>query len=75
MCLAIPMRLVEVSADGTGLAEVDGVRHTVGLGLLENPRLGEYVIVHAGFAIARLDEEEANARLALFAEIAQGQAP
>ena len=71
MCLAIPMKIVEVRPDATGVADLDGARHEVNLSLVNDPRLGEYVIVHAGFAIEKLDETEANERLALFDELAR----
>jgi hydrogenase expression/formation protein HypC len=71
MCLAIPMELVELRQDGTGLAEADGARYTVNLALLEDPAIGDYVIVHAGFAIQKLDREEADTRLSLFEELAK----
>jgi len=71
MCLAIPMRLVAVHADGAGVAEVDGVKRSVSLLLLETPRVGDHVIIHAGFAIERLDETEVHERLALFRQMAQ----
>lgn len=70
MCLAIPMKLLEVREDGTGLGDIDGSRYEVSLSLVAEPRTGDYVIVHAGFAIEKLDVEEANARLALFEELA-----
>jgi hydrogenase expression/formation protein HypC len=73
MCLGIPMRLVEIADDNSGVVDLDGVCRAVGLGLLENPRIGDYVIVHAGFAIARLDPAEADARLALFEEMAEAE--
>lgn len=71
MCLAVPMKLVEVRGDDTGIADLDGVRHDVDLSLVAEPRTGDYVIVHAGFAIEKLDQEDADARLALFAELAR----
>ena len=71
MCLAVPMKIVEVRPDGTGVTDLDGARHDVNLSLVNDPRLDEYVIVHAGFAIEKLDEAEANERLALFAELAR----
>ena len=71
MCLAIPMRVVAVHADGGGLAEVDGVKRLVTLTLVETPQVGDYVIIHAGFAIEKLDEDEARERLALFRQMAQ----
>ena len=70
MCMAIPMKLVEVEGE-TGVVELDGLRQTVNLALIEEPEVGQFVIVHAGFAIERLDEAEAAATLALFAELAE----
>jgi hydrogenase expression/formation protein HypC len=64
------MKVVELRTDGTGVAELDGTRQEVNLALVEDPHVGEHVIVHAGFAIERLDEREADERLALFAELA-----
>lgn len=77
MCLAIPMRLTEIGPGRTAMAEMDGIGHAVDVSLLEAPQVGQYVIVHAGFAIETLDEERANEILALFAEItnAAGERP
>ena len=75
MCLAVPMQLTEVR-DATGVAELDGARYDVNLSLVESPQVGDYVIVHAGFAIEKLDVAEAEARLQLFAEwAASGKEP
>ncbi len=71
MCLAIPMKIVEIRDDGKGVAELEGSRHVVDLSLVTGARLGVYVIVHAGYAIETLDQVEADATLALFAEIVQ----
>ena len=70
MCLAIPMKLIELG-DGaqSGVADLDGARTRVNLSLIDAPTLGDYLIVHAGFAIERLDEAEANARLEMFSEL------
>ena len=70
MCLAVPMKIVEIRTDGLGVGDLDGVRHEVDLSLVPDTRLGNYVIVHAGFAIEKLDEQEADARLALFEKLA-----
>ena len=70
MCLALPMKLVEIGTDGKGVAEMEGCRHVVDLSLVPDARLGVYLIVHAGFAIEILNQEEADATLSLFAEIA-----
>jgi hydrogenase expression/formation protein HypC len=64
MCLAIPMRLIEI--DGTiAVAEVDGVTRQVRLDLLPEAILGDYVLIHAGLAIARVDAEHAEETLSL----------
>jgi len=59
-----------ISIDGTEIvAEIDGVRREASLMILDDPvRVGDFVIVHAGFAISRLDEEEARETLALMRE-------
>ena len=74
MCLAVPMRIVELLDERSGTAELDGLRHAVDISLVENPRIGDFVIVHAGFAIEKLDVEEANTRIALFEELAVSNA-
>ena len=72
MCLAVPMKLIAFSEAGSATAELDGVQYAVDTSLIEEPELGEYVIVHAGFAIEKLDEKEAQERLALFRTLAAG---
>ena len=69
MCLGIPMKLTEIEDQDRGTAELEGVKYEVSLSLLESPCIGDFVIVHAGFAIEVLDEKEAEERLALFAEL------
>lgn len=71
MCLAVPMKIVELRSADAGVCELDGTRYDVDLSLIETPSLEEYVIVHAGFAIEKLDEKEADARLELFEEMAR----
>lgn len=73
MCLAIPMVLVERS-DLVGVVELDGVRRTVSLILLPDALEGEQLLIHAGYAIGRLDEEEAAQTLALLREYAEAVA-
>jgi len=67
MCLAIPSKIVEIK-DGLGIIDVDGVIRKVSLLLLEDPKVGEYVIVHAGFAIHKIDESAAMESLKLLRE-------
>lgn len=73
MCLAVPMRLIELGDTDTATAELEGVRYQVNVSLVEEPAVGDYLIVHAGFAIEKLDEEEAKSRIALFEELAKSQ--
>ncbi len=69
MCLGIPLKILAVETPGCGFVDLDGAAQPVDLSLIENPRPGEYVIVHAGFAIERLDTAEANARIQWFREL------
>ena len=69
MCLAIPSRIVEIN-DTLGTVDVDGVQREVSLMLIEEPKVGDYVIVHAGFAIQRIDEEAAQESLKALREVA-----
>ena len=73
MCWAIPLRLTEVRGD-IGKVDVGGAAREIGLQLIEDPRPGEYVLVHAGFAIQKLDEREALETLRLWDEIAKAVA-
>jgi hydrogenase expression/formation protein HypC len=67
MCLAIPVRVVEVTEPETALVDLGGVRKTISVALVDGVAPGDYVIVHVGFALARLDPEEAARTLELFA--------
>jgi hydrogenase expression/formation protein HypC len=71
VCLAIPGQIVSFVDESVGLASVEiaGVRRTVSVGLLDAAVPGDWVLVHVGFAIARVDEEEAHATLALLREM------
>ena len=70
MCWAIPMKVIEVEGD-LGKAEVSGTVREVGLQFIPDPHVGDYVLVHAGFAIQKVDEEEALKTLAVFDELYQ----
>ena len=63
MCLAIPGQIVEFVDEPNRLArvEVAGVRRTVNIGLLDDAGPGDWVLIHVGFAISQIDEEEARA--------------
>lgn len=77
MCLAVPARVVEVLPDEVALVDTGGIRSHVSIALLDDVRPGDYVIVHVGHAINRLDVEEAEKTLALFAQLAEaiGESP
>jgi len=69
MCLAIPAKIVEME-DNMGTIDMEGIRREVSLLLLEDARIGDYVIVHAGFAIHKIDEKEAMESIKLLREMA-----
>ena len=70
MCLAIPSKIIEIN-DQMGVIDVAGVKRETSLLLLEEPRVGDWVIVHAGFAIQKLDEATARESLRYLREAAQ----
>lgn len=67
MCLAIPSKIISIE-NNMGTIDVDGVQRQASLLLLEDAAVGDYVIVHAGFAIQKIDEEAAKASLKLLRE-------
>ena len=68
MCLAVPMKIAEI-AEGTAICEVDGVRREASLMMLEDAAVGDYVLIHAGFAIEKIDPVEAQKTLDIFREV------
>jgi hydrogenase expression/formation protein HypC len=70
MCLAVPVRVAALLDNQWIEIEVGGIHTRVSIALIDEVVVGDYVIVHAGFAIARLDVEEADRTLALFDQIA-----
>jgi hydrogenase expression/formation protein HypC len=75
MCLAIPGRVVEIVDEAGGVAkvEVGGVRRNVNVALLDAVRVGDYVLIHVGFALSRVDEHEAAETLRLLEELGSYQ--
>lgn len=69
MCLAIPAKVIAINKD-MGTVDMDGTQRDISLLLLQDTQIGDYVIVHAGFAIHRIDEEEARASLDLLRQLA-----
>jgi len=68
MCLAVPAKIIELD-NQTAVVEIGGLRKQASLVLLPEASLGDYVLLHAGFAISRLDEAKAMKTLALFDEL------
>jgi hydrogenase expression/formation protein HypC len=68
MCLAIPARVVAIDGDNA-IVDLGGVRKDVSLALVDDVAIDDYVIVHVGYALNKLDPEEAAKTLALFAEM------
>lgn len=73
MCLAVPGRVVEIREDESALVDFSGVRKEVSLALVEGVAPEDYVLVHVGFALQRIDPEEAARTLALIAEMEGGE--
>jgi hydrogenase expression/formation protein HypC len=78
MCLGIPGEIVELMDDRPDLAKVDvsGVRRAINIGLLSDEKLepGDWVLIHVGFALSKIDEEEAKAALDFLEGIGQAYA-
>ena len=68
MCLAIPLQLVEINGN-SAVGEAMGMRRSIRVDFIENPQIGDYVIVHAGFAIERLPEQQAMQDLEAWEEV------
>lgn len=68
MCLAIPAKITEIK-DNMGTIDMEGTQRQVSLLLLEDAKIGDYVIVHAGFAIHKIDEAEAKESLKVLREL------
>jgi hydrogenase expression/formation protein HypC len=71
MCLAIPAKLVALLAHEQAIVDLGGVRKEISIALVPDVAVGDYVIVHVGHAIGRIDPEEAARTLALFDEMAK----
>lgn len=74
MCLAVPMKLVEITGEGVGKVDSGSVKTDVSLMMIPHASVGDYLIIHAGFGIEILNDEEAQIRLDLFRELAAATA-
>jgi hydrogenase expression/formation protein HypC len=68
MCLAVPLKLIEIKGK-TAIGEAMGVSREIRVDFIRDPKPGEFVIVHAGFAIERLSQQQAELDLAAWAEV------
>jgi hydrogenase expression/formation protein HypC len=68
MCLAIPAKIIKID-DAMGTIDMEGTQREASLLLLEDAKIGDYVIVHAGFAIHKIDETEAKESLKVLREL------
>ena len=76
MCLAMPVKVIEIGRGPEGedaLVDLGGLQKEISLALLDGVAVGDYVILHAGYALSQLDPEEAQRTLAAFADL--GRAP
>jgi len=74
MCLALPVRVVELRENELGIVDLGGVRREISLAMIDDVQVGDYVIVHVGYALSKLDIEEVERTLRLFAEMSEIQA-
>jgi hydrogenase expression/formation protein HypC len=74
MCLAMPVLVLELTGGDQATIALDGVKREISLALVDDVQPGDYVILHAGYALQKLDREEADRTLALFAELARVEA-
>ena len=72
MCLAIPGKILEIN-ENSALVDFDGIKQNVIIALIQNPEIGKFVIVHAGYAIEMMDEKEAIEAIDQWKELAEDQ--
>ena len=75
MCLALPARIEQITDAEHAIVNLGGVRKSISLALVDDVAVGDYVIVHVGYALQKLDPEEADETLALFARSGLSEAP
>ncbi len=74
MCLAVPARVIALHDDDRATVNLGGVKLTISLALVEDVALDDYVIVHVGYALSKLDRAEAERTLAMLAEVGNERA-
>ena len=73
MCLAIPARVVEVMDEETAVVDLGGVKKEISIALVEDVCVDDYVITHVGYALNKIDPEEAEKTLKLFSEMSASE--
>ena len=71
MCLALPAQITQILDDAKAIVNIGGITKEISTALLDEVALGDYVIIHVGYALTRLNEHEAEKTLNLFAQMAQ----
>ena len=72
MCLAMPVKVIKILANQRAMVDLGGIKKEISTALLENVAEGDYVILHVGYALTKLDEAEAKKTLVLFTSMMQG---
>ena len=70
MCLAIPGKVLEINGN-QAVVDFDGIKQNIVIALIQNPEIGKYVIVHAGYAIEQINEEDAMVAIKQWKEISE----
>ncbi|RUR17888.1 HypC/HybG/HupF family hydrogenase formation chaperone [Legionella sp. km535] len=73
MCLAMPAQITQILENDRAIIQLGGITKDISIALVKEVNLGDYVIIHAGYALTRLDEGEAQKTLSLFAEMLKEQ--
>lgn len=71
MCLAVPAEVTELLPDDMAKVSFEGINKTISVALLDEVAVGDYIVLHVGHALARIDADEARRTLALLAEVAR----
>jgi hydrogenase expression/formation protein HypC len=73
MCLAIPGKIIEIVDAENSIAKVDvgGVRRNINIGMIDDTQVGDYVLIHVGFAMTKIDEQQAEETLRVLKEIGE----
>jgi hydrogenase expression/formation protein HypC len=72
MCLAIPVQVTEVLPDNMAKVTLDGVSKVISTALVDDVQVGDYLVLHVGYALAKIEPEEAERTLVLLREMAEG---